>query len=99
MISENRILSTRAKGIPISRDAEDTTLGGMLRVARERSGLRQVEVADALGVPQSVVSKYESGERGVDVVELIRICHVLQLDPSEVVRRIEREVRSSSRKN
>jgi transcriptional regulator with XRE-family HTH domain len=41
-----------------------------LRSAREAAGLTQVEVADRLGRPQSFVSKCESGERRVDVVEL-----------------------------
>lgn len=41
-----------------------------LRAAREGAGLTQVEVAKRLGVPQSFVSKCESGERRVDVVEL-----------------------------
>ena len=41
-----------------------------LRQAREEAGLTQVEVAQALGKPQSFVSKCESGERRVDVIEL-----------------------------
>ena len=41
-----------------------------LRQAREAAGLTQVEVAQALGKPQSFVSKCESGERRVDVIEL-----------------------------
>ena len=41
-----------------------------LRAAREQAGLSQVEVARRLGKPQSYVSKCESGERRVDVVEL-----------------------------
>jgi transcriptional regulator with XRE-family HTH domain len=41
-----------------------------LRAAREGVGLTQVEVARRLRVPQSYVSKCESGERRVDVVEL-----------------------------
>lgn len=44
-----------------------------LRQARLEAGLTQIEVADALGKPQSFVSKCETGERRVDVVEL----HVL----------------------
>jgi DNA-binding transcriptional regulator YiaG len=41
-----------------------------LRAARTSAGLTQVEVAKHLGVPQSFISKCESGERRVDVVEL-----------------------------
>ena len=41
-----------------------------LRRAREDCGLTQAEVARRLGRPQSYVSKSESGERRVDVVEL-----------------------------
>jgi transcriptional regulator with XRE-family HTH domain len=42
-----------------------------LRAARLEAGLTQVEVAQQLNQPQSFVSKCESGERRVDVVELI----------------------------
>jgi transcriptional regulator with XRE-family HTH domain len=38
--------------------------------ARRESGLTQVDVAQAFGKPQSFVSKCESGERRIDVVEL-----------------------------
>jgi len=41
-----------------------------LRHARAEAGLTQVEVARRLGKRQSFVSKCESGERRVDVVEL-----------------------------
>jgi transcriptional regulator with XRE-family HTH domain len=41
-----------------------------LREARLEAGLTQVEVAQKLNQPQSYVSRCESGERRVDVVEL-----------------------------
>ena len=41
-----------------------------LRAARHEAGLTQQGVARALGKPQSYVSKCETGERRVDVVEL-----------------------------
>ena len=37
---------------------------------RRDAGLTQVQVAERLEMPQSFVSKYESGERRLDVVEL-----------------------------
>ena len=42
-----------------------------LRRARRAAGLTQWEVGRRLGRPQSYVSKCESGERRVDVVELV----------------------------
>jgi len=41
-----------------------------LRQAREEIGLTQAQVARRLARPQSFVSKCESGERRVDLVEL-----------------------------
>ncbi len=43
-----------------------------LREARKKAGLTQVEVAAALGRPQSYVNKCELGERRIDPVELQR---------------------------
>ena len=41
-----------------------------LRAARLEAGLTQVEVAGALGKPQSFVSRVETGERRLDIVEV-----------------------------
>ena len=43
-----------------------------LREARVRAGLTQVQVAKALGRPQSFVTKCELGERRIDPVDLQR---------------------------
>lgn len=50
-----------------------------LRAARIRAGLTQTDAAIRLGRPQSFVSKCESGERRVDVVELGQFCRAYNL--------------------
>ncbi|MEU0468917.1 helix-turn-helix transcriptional regulator [Amycolatopsis sp. NPDC006131] len=57
--------------------AEYQQLCRLLRELRQEAGLTQVQVAERLGVPQSFVSKYESGERRLDVVEMYYICKAL----------------------
>ena len=47
-----------------------------LRAARLEADLTQQDVARALRKPQSFVSKCESGERRVDVVELERFARL-----------------------
>jgi len=47
-----------------------------LRKARAEAGLTQKQVADLLQKPQSYVSKSESGERRVDIVELAEFARI-----------------------
>ena len=49
----------------------------MLAEARQAAGLSQVDLARRLGRPQSYVSKFESGERRLDVVEFIEVAEAL----------------------
>lgn len=53
--------------------------------ARQRQGLTQAQVAQRLGKPQSFVSKYERGERRLDLVEVVEISAVLSADPCELM--------------
>ena len=46
----------------------------LLREIRTKAGLRQVDLAEKLHQPQSFVSKYERGERRLDVIELEQVC-------------------------
>lgn len=52
------------------------TLLARLRRARREAGLTQAQVAEAVGRPQSYVSKSESGERRLDTVELLELARV-----------------------
>jgi len=57
-----------------------------LRAARHKAGLTQAEVAKKLGRPQSFVSKCESGERRVDVLELAEFSQLYQVSLDSFVR-------------
>lgn len=53
--------------------------------ARTKAGLTQVDVAQRLRKPQSYVSDAESGERRVDVIELLEFLHVCAANPAAFV--------------
>ena len=61
----------------------------LLTEARSKAGLTQLDVASRLERPQSFVSKYESGERRLDVVEFLEVCAAVQADPVKVIRQVE----------
>ena len=65
------------------------TLQNLLRKARQDAGLTQAELAARLGKPQSYVSKYEHGERRLDIVELLEVMSEIGADPLELVRAIQ----------
>lgn len=67
-----------------------TSLASLLRQLREDNGLSQVDVATALGEPQSFVSKYETGTRRLDLVELRQVARVLGVELREIVARFEK---------
>lgn len=57
---------------------------------REKAGLTQTVLAKKLNRPQSFVSKYEIGERRLDLVELQEICKALGTSLVEFVKKFER---------
>jgi transcriptional regulator with XRE-family HTH domain len=71
------------------RQAEEEKLRRVLRERRLAEGIRQTDLAGRLGRPQSFVSKYESGERRLDFLDVRDICRVLGLSFREVSRRFE----------
>ena len=68
---------------------EQIALLELFRVIRREANLNQQELAEALGKPQSFVSKYESGERLLDVLELRQICLTLNISLSSFAQRFE----------
>lgn len=70
------------------RDAHNQLRDALLD-ARHKKGLTQVEVATLLDKPQSFVSKYESGERRLDVIEFLEVCKALKVNPATIIQQLE----------
>ena len=61
-----------------SWDEDRERLRQLLKELRmNEAGITQVELSRILGRPQSYVSKYETGERRLDYVEINDICKAL----------------------
>ena len=71
---------------------EQERLQELLRSLRKDAGLTQVDLAKKLRRPQSFVSKYESGERRLDLVELHQICRAVNVSLGEFIRRFEKSL-------
>lgn len=61
-----------------------------LKAMREGAGMTQNQLADALGVTQSFVSKIERGERYVDVLFYMDWCRSCAVEPDKAMRTLER---------
>lgn len=59
---------------------------------RLEAGLKQSELAKRLKTDQSFVSRYERGERRLDLAELDQICSACGVDLLELVRRYTKSV-------
>lgn len=63
-----------------------------LKHARKAAGLTQEQVAKRLGEHQSFVSRYETGERRLDVVEYIAVATALTIDPAGHLKSFHKEL-------
>jgi transcriptional regulator with XRE-family HTH domain len=60
----------------------------LLIEARQAKRLSQMALAEQLGRVQTFVSKYERGERRLDVVEFLDVAAALGIDPHKVIRQL-----------
>ena len=68
---------------------EQKILQELLRNLRAEAGLTQIDLARSLGEPQSYISKYESGERRLDFLEVRHLCEKLGISVSDFTTRLE----------
>lgn len=64
-------------------------LRALLKQLRMEARLTQADLAKKIKLPQSFVSKYESGERRLDILELRSICAVLEVSLTDFVKKLE----------
>lgn len=57
--------------------------------ARNAAKLTQVELSDRLRCHQSLIARIESGERRIDVVELIVLSRAMETDPYDILRKVD----------
>jgi transcriptional regulator with XRE-family HTH domain len=67
--------------------------------ARKAAGMTQAGLALKLSQPQSFVSKFERGERRLDVIEFLDIARALGFDPSAFLKKISKSKASPSSKS
>lgn len=73
-------------------DGRHIVLQKLLRDIRKEAHLTQSELASRLSRPQSYVSKYESGERRLDILEIQDVCFQCSLTLSAFSSRLEQEL-------
>jgi transcriptional regulator with XRE-family HTH domain len=79
--------------MPISPESVTDASRFLREVLREKrlfANIKQSDLAKTLGHYQSFVSKYESGERRLDVIELRSVCEALGTSIEEVLSDVDK---------
>ena len=79
--------------VKIWDEKEQAILRELLRELRLNLGIKQADLAEKAGFNQSIVSKYESGERRLDIIELRNICKVLGITLTDFSSRLENKIK------
>ena len=70
------------------QDARQVKLIETLRAARKQMHLSQTDLAEKLGRRQQFVSKFESGERRLDFIEVLDLAKILGLSIDSLVEQV-----------
>lgn len=79
--------------MPTPAASDDDVYGRLVRSlleARLAADLRQVDLAKRLGRPQNYVSRYETGERRIDMGQFVQVARTIGVDPVELLARVLR---------
>lgn len=57
--------------------------------ARKAADLTQYDLAQRLSKPQSFVSKFELGERRLDIIEFIAVARAIGVNPCDIIHNLD----------
>lgn len=80
LVAKTTAVSTAQIPLP-----DDKSFGMRLQEIRKRRGLSQVEVAQKLGIHQSLISQYERGYLRLHGALLVRLAQVLKTTPDAIL--------------
>jgi transcriptional regulator with XRE-family HTH domain len=60
----------------------------MLIEARENAGITQTDLAGRIRRGQPFISKYEKGDRSLDVIEFVEICRKIGVAPERLIKKL-----------
>ncbi len=67
-------------------DREYRAIIAALQRHRKEAGMTQWDLARAMGTDQSQISKLERSERRLDIMDYLRICRAIGIDPGQPLR-------------
>ena len=70
---------------------------GRLRGKREKLGITQVQLADLLKVNQTFISRVETCDRRLDIIELHHICQVLGISFVDFIQEVDKDILSKGK--
>ena len=73
-------------------DVQYQTFVKLLRDTRLAKGVTQEQLASLLNLTQGIISKIESCERRVDLIEARKICAALEINFLEFISKLEEEI-------
>jgi transcriptional regulator with XRE-family HTH domain len=71
---------------------ENKILVDFLIKTRKSQGITQVELAERLGKSQQFISRIESGERRIDLLEFVALSRCMGIDPAKLLGSIVRKL-------
>ena len=72
---------------------EHARLGAFLKSARQARKVTQKHVADLMDEPQSNISRIESGQRQLLVLELLDYCKAIGIDAEDLIAQYRRSLK------